>query len=325
MKTAAHPFELELLGLREDNPRDFLAALGLFRLIDLLWPGLEAHLFWNRDAGHPCIKTNKVLPDDWSSSCLSELKGLAEPADCPLFHGAVIKTETEIYRKAVSKAVEFAGSEHALARLPQLLYASYAGQAADENDGCTEPTAFSFANGQGGKNLLRDARELILGINPDDLEACVLGKGQAIAAKSMRWNPKEYRPAAYRSHDPGTKLKGDETLDFPSFNLLAFVGLSFFPSVPTTRGSRTLGFEGNYRPDYFRWPVWDMPLATDSLQTLLCLSLSYLQREVGVLRVWQSRRFSADKSLYFAPSELLGQLNQHASAELTQSRSRLSS
>jgi hypothetical protein len=305
MKTTTQPSVLQLPGLREDNPRDFLAALGLFRLIDLLWPELGTRLFWAQDKGYSCIQTNDVLPDDWTSSMISELKALSEPADSPLFHGTVIKTEIEIYQQAAAKARKFSESGHALARLPQLLYASYASQLADENDGRTEPTAFSFANGQGGKNLLRDAKELILAIKPEDLLASILGKGEAVAAKSMRWSPREFRPAAYRPHDPGTKLKGDDTLDFPAFNFLAFVGLSFFPSVPTSRGSQTLGFEGKYRPEYFRWPIWETPLGTDSLQTLVCLPLSYLQREIGVIRVWQSRRFSADKSLYFAPPELL--------------------
>jgi len=305
MNSTTQPNQLPLSGLKEDNPRDFLAALGLFRLIDLLWPELDARLFWDQDKGSPCMETTDVLPKDWGCSILSELKDLSEPADSPLFHGTVIKTEIENYREAVFNARKFAESDHALSRLPQLLYASYASQLADENDGKTEPTAFSFANGQGGKNLLRDVRELIQAVQPEDFQASVQGVGQAASAKSMRWSPREFRPAAYRPHDPGTKLKGDDTLDFPSFNLLAFFGLSFFPSVPTSRGSRTLGFEGKYRPEYFRWPIWTTPLGTDSLQTLVCLPLTYLKNEVGVVRVWQSRRFSADKSLYFAPPELL--------------------
>jgi hypothetical protein len=297
--------ELPLPGLREDNPRDFLAALGLFRLVDLLWPEMNVQLFWDQDKGSPCMQTTYAVTEDWACSILTELKNLSDPADSPLFHGAVIKTETENYREAVIKAQKFAESGHALARLPQLLYATYASQLADENDGRTEPTAFSFANGQGGKNLLRDIRELIQAVQPEDFQASLQGNGQAVSAKSMRWSPREFRPAAYRPHDPGTKLKGDDTLDFPSFNLLAFFGLTFFPSVPTSRGSRTLGFEGDYRPEYFRWPVWKIPLGADLLQTLVCLPLTYLKSEVGVVRIWQSRRFSADKSLYFAPPELL--------------------
>jgi|GEM_PF-1992540 len=305
MNSTNQPTQLPLSGLRENNPRDFLAALGLFRLVDLLWPDLNPRLSWDLDEGSPRMETSSALSKDWSHSISSELKGLSEPADSPLFHGGVIKTEIGPYRQAVSKALEFGESGHALSRLPHLLYASYACQLADENDGRTEPTAFSFANGQGGKNLLRDIRELIQAILPEDLHASLQGSGQAVSAKSMRWNPREFRPAAYRPHDPGTKLKGDDTLDFPSFNLLAFFGLTFFPSVPTALGSRTLGFEGKYRPECFRWPVWETPLEADSVQTLVCLPLAYLRSEVGVARVWQSRRFSADKSLYFAPPELM--------------------
>lgn len=306
MTTVANRYSLTLSGLHEDNPRDFLATLGLFRLIDLLWPEKQARLFWIEETGCPCIETVNSLTENWPDILISQLKELAELGDSPLFHGPVIKTELENYRAAVIKAQKFTVSNHPLAKLPQLLYSSYASQLADENDGKTEPTAFSFANGQGGKNLLRDVAELIQIIQPDELRDSLLGTGKAVAAKSMRWNPREYRPAAYRPHDPGTKLKGDDTLDFPSFNLLALFGLTFFPSVPTSKGPQTLGFEGDYRPTFFRWPIWETPVKADTLSTLVCLPISYYHHsEVGILRTWQSRRFSADKSLYFAPPELL--------------------
>lgn len=305
MRSIAKCHCLSLSGLREDNPRDFLATIGLFRLIDLLWPEQHPSLCWNEESGHPCIETLNGLSVDWADHLLSQLKELAEPGDSPLFHGAVIKTEIENYRNAVNKALKFAESNHPLARLPQLLYASYASQLEDENDGKIEPTAFSFANGQGGKNLLRDVRELIQTSQPNDLRNSLLGAGKEAAAKSMRWNPREYRPAAYRPHDPGTKLKGDDTLDHPAFNLLALFGLTFFPSVPTPKGAQTLGFEGKSRPITFRWPIWKTPVKADTLSTLVCLPVSYLRSECGILRIWHSRRFSADKSLYFAPAELL--------------------
>jgi hypothetical protein len=53
MSDTAIPHELALPGLREDNPRDFLAALGLVRIVDLLWPGSEPKLSWARDSGMP--------------------------------------------------------------------------------------------------------------------------------------------------------------------------------------------------------------------------------------------------------------------------------
>jgi hypothetical protein len=296
---------LELPGLREDNPRDFLTALGLLRLIDLLWPDSQAKLSWNKKNGFPEIHTTVALTEDWGNQLLFELKKLAEHDESPCFHGDVIKTETEHYRSAVEKAHQFTQSLQPFALLPQLLYACYAGQLPDENDGKTEPTAFSFANGQGGKNLLRDVKELILSIDPINFENSLLDREDPIPAKSMRWNPKEYRPAAYRAHNPGTKLKGDETLDFPAFNILAFFGLTFYPSVPTSKGSKTLGFSGKRGPEAFYWPIWETPLEADSLLTLLCLPVETFSRQMGVSHVWSSRRFSADKSLYFAPAIMI--------------------
>lgn len=296
---------LELPGLREDNPRDFLAALGLLRLIDLLWPNSQAKLSWNEENGFPAIHTPIALAEDWGNQLLSQLKNLTEHDESPCFHGDVIKTETRQLRGAVEKARQFTQSLHPFALLPQWLYACYAGQLPDENDGKAEPTAFSFANGQGGKNLLRDVKELIQSIDAINFEKSLLGVVDPIAAKSMRWNPKEYRPAAYRAHNPGTKLKGDETLDFPAFNILAFFGLTFYPSVPTAKNSKTLGFSGKRGPEAFYWPIWETPLEADSLLTLLCLPVETFCREMGVSHVWSSRRFSADKSLYFAPASII--------------------
>jgi hypothetical protein len=296
---------LELPGLRDDNPRDFLAALGLLRLIDLLWPNTQAQLFWSVEKGFPLILTIDPLAEDWGKQLLSELKNLAEHDESPCFHGDIIKTEIDHFRGAAEKARQFTQSQHSLAFLPQWLYACYAGQLSDESDGKTEPSAFSFANGQGGKNLLRDVRELIQTIDCINFEKSLLGIETPTAAKSMRWNPKEYRPAAYRAHNPGTKLKGDETLDYPAFNLLAFFGLTFYPSVPTSKGSKTLGFKGKRGPDEFYWPIWETPLDANSLISLLCLPVEKFCREMGVFHVWSSRRFSADKSLYFAPASTI--------------------
>ena len=44
--------EILLYGLREDNPRDFLATLGLLRLMNLISDGREVRLRWSSD-GHP--------------------------------------------------------------------------------------------------------------------------------------------------------------------------------------------------------------------------------------------------------------------------------
>jgi hypothetical protein len=161
------------------------------------------------------METSDALPNDWCRSILSELKEIAEPADSPLFHGAVIKSEIGDYREAVFKAQKFAASGHALGQIPQLLYASYASQLADDNDGKTEPTAFSFANGQGGKNLLRDARELIMAIKQLPQNPCGGIRGNTglphIGLTIQVPNSKEMRRLIYH---PSTSLPSSALASF---------------------------------------------------------------------------------------------------------------
>ena len=53
MNTSTRSHELPLPGLREDNPRDFLAALGLLRLVDLMWPSCQSKLVWDGEEHLP--------------------------------------------------------------------------------------------------------------------------------------------------------------------------------------------------------------------------------------------------------------------------------
>ncbi|MBL9159481.1 MAG: hypothetical protein JNJ70_18500 [Verrucomicrobiales bacterium] len=303
MSDTAIPHELALPGLREDNPRDFLATLGLLRIVDLLWPESEPKLYWAGEPRIPIISMIHTLPLFWSEVVIANLKELATHVDKPFVHGEIIKTTGKQFRLAVENALRFAESDHPLSKLPLMLYASYSSQIEAEG-GEVEPTGFSFANGQSGKKLLLDVAQLIESIDGENLLSTLRGEGSPVGAKSLRWNPSEFRPAAYRSHDPGSKLKGDESQDYPELNVLAFFGLSFFPTPPTIRGGTTLGFHVVGRERYFHWPTWTSPLGSDQIATLVCSDISQMISLRGVDQVWRSRRFSSDKSLYFAPAEL---------------------
>ena len=300
---------LPLPGLREDNPRDFLAALGLLRLIDLQWPDSGAMLAWDVVQGHPILWTAQELPADWSARITRSLHELVRDSvktpKGPLFHGAVIKTSPEQFRGAAeaSLVVGEQSASNPLAALAPMLYAAYAPQTEDRGE--MEFSWFSFGNGQGGKNLLLDAAQLTAGLEPDDIRLSLLGQALPKSAKGLRWNPAEFRAAAYRSHDPGKGIKGDDTLDFPSFNVLAFFGLTFFPCVPTQRRGLTAGMHSQERETFFQWPVWSPPLGPCVISSLVLLSPDGRHPARGIEHWWQCRRFSSDKSLYFASATRL--------------------
>jgi hypothetical protein len=295
--------EIPLPALREDNPRDFLAALGLLRLVDLKRPDARCRLCLSGPAGTPILSTISDLPDGWAESLFNDLKSLNEHPSQPLRHGSIIRTTSQNFRNAVSNAIDFSNKELPLAGLPPLLYAAYSSQLTDEKSDDVVPTAFSFGNGQGGKNLLLDVSQLIALIEPTECLKILQGRAKPVAAKTLRWNPVEFRPAAYRGPDPGTKTKGDETLDFPLFNVLAFIGLTFFPCVPRASGSSTAGFVRQSRQWYFQWPVWQDALTVAEIFTLVNLPSDETAGRSGIPKKWQSRRFSSDKSLYFGPGE----------------------
>jgi hypothetical protein len=297
-------FTLDLPGLREDVARDFLAAAGLLRLLDLRWPELATKLAWNSDQGHPRLLAESPLPENWCEQIVAIVKSLEEDNESPLFHGEVIKAEYRVYREAIRKGIRFSESGHPLAKLPEHLFAAYGGQVADPKTGMIDATMLSFSNGQGGKLLLRDVRELVRAWDAVETLAALQGTAKPSAAKSFRWMPQEYRPAALRAHNPGSGIRGDESLDYPPLNILAFFGLSCIPTASRIDGVDTAAFSRDEHGWSFRWPIWDGALAVSEMIALLCLPESYLASLPGVLRVWTSRRLVAEKSVYFSPAVL---------------------
>jgi hypothetical protein len=294
---------LPLPALREDNPRDFLAALGLLGALTLRWPAQRIRLAWDGPAGIPVISSEAPLAADWSAVLVADLQALNKHSLEPLRHGPIIKSESAIFRGATLAAVSFRDTGGPFAELPERLYSSYSSQMLAEKSSEVEPTAFSFGNGQSGKNLLLDVSQLLRALKPDELEHSLNGSAVPVAAKSLRWHPAEFRPAAHRGPDPGTKTKGDETRDFPALNVLACLGLTFCPCVPGADGGLTVGMVRENRQTFFRWPIWETPLDADSIRTLVALPVKALLHRPGIIRGWKSRRFSSDKSLYFARAE----------------------
>ena len=298
------------MGIKEENPRDFLASLGFLRLLDEFYPDNKVAMAWSSD-GHPRFSAAEALPDDFLEQVVSGLKELNARQPHPFVHNKVIKVPLPVYRNAVLRSLEC--DRHS--GISTALFAAYGSQIHDPEKGEVSPSYFSFSNGQGGKELLRDISELIESeFGGQQLFADLKGEATATKdAKSFRWSPVEYRSAAYRAADPGSSVKGDVVLDHPSLNILAFFGLTFYPVVDRSVREFTCGFArrkgGRGIADYFTWPVWDVPLSVDTLSSwLLHPALHseacdpFILRSIGCQRVWMARRFSADKSLYFSPA-----------------------
>lgn len=295
-------------GIKEDNPRDFLAALGFLRLLEEFYPDNKVAMGWIAD-GHPSFTAIEALPGDFLERLVAGLKELNTRQPHPFVHNKVIKVPLPVYRSAVRGSLEC--DTHA--GISPALFAAYGSQIHDAEKGEVSPSYFSFSNGQGGKELLRDVSELIESeLSAPQLLADLKGEASATKdAKSFRWSPVEFRSAAYRAADPGSNVKGDVVLDHPSLNTLAFFGLTFYPVVDRAARAYTSGFarrkSGAGTVDHYSWPVWDAPLSVDSLSSLLLHPAlhsetcdPFVLKSIGCQKVWRSRRFSADKSIYFS-------------------------
>lgn len=304
-----------LTALREDNPRDFLAALGLLRLLDLMWPDACPRMCWNK-AGHPRLHLSASLPNDWTAILVSELQALNSHEPHPFVHNKIIKVSHSEFRAAIDRSLAFRDSESAVAALPCALYAAYGSQIHAKDESKASPSAFSFANAQSGKELLRDIRELISkNFTPAGLhEFLTCSPSGRRDGKSFRWHPAELRTAAYRAHDPGSKITGDVIHDYPESNILAFFGLSFYPVVDTEKRELTLGISRvRQLGDCFTWPVWETFHSCDSVFTLLHHPIIHADHAdgaatmpLGISGAYRCIRMKVGKaptiSLYFSPA-----------------------
>jgi hypothetical protein len=171
----------------------------------------------------------------------------------------------------------------------------------------------SFANGQSGMHLLGGQRptksgkmQVFKGLRtiasdpelPALIAECLEQWVYREDFPSFRWCPTEFRPAA---------LQSDETIvsSVPGANILAFLGLSFFPMVPTVRGARSTAM---YLADGRRellYPLWSPPVPIAIVESLLSHSVEFLslteadRRSAGIVAILSASRFTREKGVYF--------------------------
>lgn len=299
MNHTSHPYELSLPGLREDNPRDFLAALGLLRVVDLLWPESDVSLAWNLTRGIPVIFTRCPLPESWGTEIWSQLIEWRDSSSKPFSHGKIEGITSNAFReiligeaKAGSKLLWF--------------YAALSSQITHEKSGRRSEFIIESAS----KSVLTGIRSILdQGRNCPDIIADFMGTSHRQKVKNTsRWHPGEFQAAAYMAADP----EDSAFVDHASLNIFALLGLSFFPVVDSARGRRTPGMvpEGGQKIR-FSWPIWEHPQSANCLQSLLHYSSVHSEADEvaillarGISRVWRSRRFKANgDNLYFSKAE----------------------
>ena len=295
--TPEAPFALT--GLREDNPRDFLAALGILRLMNMLWLEHQPKLSWN-NGGHPMIHVESALPESWALSLWNHVKELDAADNSPFRHDKIEGISSGTFRTLLT-------DEHEPQLFQRHFYPSLAGQITHEKGGRRSHLIIESANRSvlnGTRDLLRNER-----YHPDVVAEITGCSSLSEVKNTPRWHPGEAQSAAYCAADP----KDNKHFDRLSLNVFAVLGLTFYPVVDGLANRETLGtmkVKGQDR--CFSWPIHEFQASCDVLMTILHDIEVHSQdpspsilKSRGIRSLWRSRRYNLNQNDYFSPGEAI--------------------
>ena len=237
---------------------------------------------------------------DQAQDCLNDALGSG------IAHlGTIIGVPPPLFRRKAFQACNGwlqSRSEGTQAVDPALLAWALASQASDgvSDRGLVSPTPLSFSNGSSGQCLLKDFR----GCATRCTGAAVLGtwQGNPVGDQSitgLNWDPADQRSYALQWDSPESGRAHD-----PAVNALAFVGLAELTTMPGSSGLLAVGWQRG-RPESFRWPIWDTPLRSSLIRSLLARRIPDDRRDdpPGVVARYQSERINpTGKRNFFAPA-----------------------
>ncbi|MEL6183880.1 MAG: hypothetical protein AAFU79_04580 [Myxococcota bacterium] len=317
---------IELTGMDGSDPLGFFAALGVLRALDDRAPDGRPRLSWRESASgwRPSIHGADSV-DMIAEAVMSDLPSWAdEPAlamaytkageqVAPGGAGAIrdLKPPPELQRRAFEAAARDAAEGNSRSART---WAAFGTDVATDNAGKIKPTSLHFTAGQ--QQFLKMVRELREGLQQEDvLEALVGPWTNESRLPSLSWSGTGQRMYALRATDPSTDKRGST----PGAEWLAFLGLSFLPTVPSTGGRGplvlTTGVAGAWKSSTFTWPLWGPPCVASVVESLVSLrglcraeSLAgYERRGRGILQIYRARILRSEQGGYgsFAPAEVV--------------------
>ena len=303
------PDPIKLDGLDGANPLGFLAALGTLVLADHIWPG--AQMQWECEGVISRPRLSGVAANntkDLADSLVKKVREDFSEGDPAYIYGDIIACEPGFFRSLSMHHIVGGETDIAVSRLLTGYGSDIRLQDKGKQEGLITPTFFSLANRQSGKHLLHGYRSLVIGAKTKTSSypsITVEALHRALTElwrfdedhEELRWGPNEFRPGALSR--PSATTHGG--------NLLAFWSLAMLASFPTTRELITASAGSIDGKNVFTWPLWDVPLAVDTVRSVLTLP-ELQERQVdhkhlrarGIRNVWRSVRFPYQKGIYFS-------------------------
>lgn len=256
-----------LSGMVGTNPRDFLAALGLLRI---LAPSVDgASLSFGNDGrfapdvgGVDARRIVDLVTQDAASQAgpqpwrleyqKSEKKGSKVVAD--------LKPPPGVFQAFIDSAIAFwtRGQNEAAAYA-----AAFGTGVAVDGKGNTKPTALHFT--AANQQFLDTVEKVRASIDRAWCEDALFGGHADRSGPNLRWDPTADRAYALMSTNPNDQ---GTTVSAP-LEWLAFRALPLIPVVPRGTRAETTGVRGRGNEMRFRWPLWSIPASLSTVASLV--------------------------------------------------------
>jgi hypothetical protein len=294
-----HSNEIELIGIDGGNPLGFLAAVGAALVASSFAPGTK--LFWRPLAGawRPVISGHEDGPEIL-------LKNL---------HQALHSASTghfEIDKRLPFEAAKFLAALDGTSRetTPKNRrtadFLAAFGSEAVQDKGVFEDTLFRMVRSgdAAGQGLPHYALENRKATGLTELRRTLFEAWDyRDDGFSLRLDPLEDQRYALRWKNPSKSTLSDGPGTMLGANTLALEALPLFPSVVSSGQLLTTGFHRNrQRQTFFTWPIWECPLAIDSLRSLLAVAKLREDKpprkelaRMGILEVYRCQRIAQNQ------------------------------
>jgi hypothetical protein len=265
--------EQVFLGLDGANPLSFLATLGTFRLLSLRPTDAAPLLAWRISEGawRPCLLTTLPLT---TNQIVDNIVAACEQCRCAVAFDLAddLAVDVVMYHRYSTAAADRAAHGDFL---HAEFAACFASEACATDEGCVQDTALRTMSGAGHQHFLKTMRNLIAATRAEHISKALFSRWQyddPVRNMTLRWDPNDDSRYALRWSDPS----GDPERAYGGAvwgaNRLAIEGLPLLPVMPGERQLETTGFRtGGSKRTFWTWPIWTVPIALDTLRSLLAM------------------------------------------------------
>lgn len=260
---------IDLVGVDGSNPRGFLAALGLLRVVPdakVAFAADGSFRAYFDGAGRTQSEIVMLIAADAASAASNPSWRLTYTKPATKKQGpqevADLKPPPADFKLFLTRCLEcwLKGDD-----MPAMYAAAFGTDVAVDSKGNTKPTAFHFT--AANQTFLGAVEVIRASLSPEWIETSLFkGHGEK-PGSNLRWDPASERNWALMANNPnddGTRV--DAPLEW-----LAFRGLPLLPCFPQGTRIVTTAVRGRGEDMTFTWPLWSVPASLHTVRSALQL------------------------------------------------------